>query len=81
MNNETIAIGGRIAAVAEDFVCLTYNNPPGGYKHCLNTKVARCRLAIRYKDRSKKKELLETDNRAAFEILTDNFKHGITISV
>ena len=79
--NDRISIGGQIMASFEDFVCLKYNNPPGGYKHCLNSKIARCRLVLAYKDGSGRKEILETENRAAFEILTDNYSHGIPVSV
>src|SRR5512140_2627104 len=35
---------GRIWADRGDFVGLSYKNPPGGEKHCLNTKIASCRL-------------------------------------
>ena len=47
--DETIAMDGILSATGEDFVGLTYYNPPGGTKHCLNTKIASCKLTIRRK--------------------------------
>lgn len=74
-----VAIEGTIAAQREAFVGLSYANPPGGSKHCLNTKIASCVLRITQK-RSHTTETLTTPNRAAFEILTDDRQHGIDIS-
>jgi hypothetical protein len=74
-----VDIEGTISAPRTAFVGLNYRNPPGGSKHCLNTKIASCRLQVR--DRMLgTTELLETANRAAFEILTDDRSHGIPIS-
>jgi hypothetical protein len=77
----TIAMDGTISASAEDFVGLKYYNPPGGVKHCLNTKIASCRLTIRRKNErgAAPVEVLETTSRAAFEILTDDRDHGVRI--
>lgn len=72
-------IQGVIAARREDFVGLGYHNPPGGLKHCLNSKIARCRLELR-DHASDATEVLETRRRAAFEILTDERDHGVAIS-
>jgi hypothetical protein len=79
--DETIAMDGRISASAKDFVGLRYYNPPGGIKHCLNTKIASCRLTIRRKQEKDASlvEILETESRAAFEILTDDRDHGVRI--
>ncbi len=79
--NDTIALEGTMAASSEDFVGLTYYNPPGGTKHCLNTKIASCRLTVRHKERTGEGavEVLETGSRAAFEILTDDTDHGVEI--
>lgn len=74
-----VAIEGLISASRDAFVGLSYRNPPGGAKHCLNSKVAACRLCIRDK-RSGANEILETKSRAAFEILTSDADHGIAIS-
>jgi len=81
--DETIDIRGRMHAPAELFAGLNYYNPPGGSKHCLNSKLASCELRITYKEGENKgvSELLYTGHRAAFEILTDRTDHGITIQV
>lgn len=75
-----IRIDGTIAAPKESFVALAYHNPPGGVKHCLNTKIASCE--VRFEDRrgkGTKREVLFTKNRAAFEILTDDKDHGVPL--
>lgn len=79
--DETIGLEGTISASKEDFVGLKYYNPPGGIKHCLNTKIASCKLTInrkREKDAAPR-EVLETASRAAFEILTDDRDHGVRV--
>ena len=79
--DETIAINGTISAAREDFIGLKYYNPPGGIKHCLNTKIASCRMTVRLKkeEAGERAEILETSSRAAFEILTDKTDHGVKI--
>ncbi|MDD5168355.1 MAG: hypothetical protein PHN75_06020 [Syntrophales bacterium] len=75
-----VRVDGTISAPKESFVGLAYNNPPGGVKHCLNTKIAACE--VRFEDRRgkvRKHEILFTKNRAAFEILTDGKDHGVPI--
>ena len=74
-----IEIEGTISAPRNAFVGLNYYNPPGGSKHCLNTKIAKCTIKIIDKNLGTE-EILETNNRAAFEILTNDKKHGIDIS-
>jgi hypothetical protein len=78
---EHMAIEGKITAPPQAFVGLTYYNPPGGEKYCLNTKIAECTLRV--KDRAAGTvQKLETKNRAAFEILTDDpVGHGIVMAV
>lgn len=72
-------IEAKISAKQRDFVGLAYRNPPGGKKHCLNSKIAACKIIV--KDRiTGDWETLETRNRAAFEILTDDNKHGVPIA-
>jgi hypothetical protein len=80
---QQVEITGEIKAERENFVGLKYYNPPGGIKHCLNTKIASCKIEIIYIKASGKRhcDILETKNRAAFEILTDDTAHGIEISV
>lgn len=74
-----IRVEGTMSAPVGAFVGLNYYNPPGGSKHCLNTKIASCTLRLTYKQDGAV-ETLETKHRAAFEILTDDRGHGITIA-
>jgi hypothetical protein len=63
-----VRIHGRIHAAPEDFVSLTYYNPPGGTHTCLNSKLAACEVTL---ERPGKPDVtLATGHRAAFEILT-----------
>jgi hypothetical protein len=80
---DDLDLEGRIHAGRELFTGLNYYNPPGGSKHCLNSKLAACDLRITYKQGSNKgvSELLYTRHRAAFEILTDLRDHGIPVQV
>jgi len=64
-----VSIEGHIEAPPESFVSLRYDNPPGGYKTCLNSKLATCRLTLRRPGMDPL--TLLTRNRAAFEILSD----------
>lgn len=73
-----VAIEGIITAPRASFVGLRYDNPPGGSKDCLNTKLATCTLTIQEQGTGQV-DTLSTAHRAAFEILTDNHKHGIPI--
>jgi hypothetical protein len=76
-----IAIEGTITASREAFVGLTYYNPPGGVKYCLNTKIASCVLRLLDKAEGQTRKL-ETQTRAAFEILTDDeHRHQLKLSV
>jgi hypothetical protein len=74
-----VEIEGVITAPRQAFVGLNYHNPPGGTKHCLNSKIANCTLYLKDKVAGTT-EVLETKSRAAFEILTDDQSHGIIIS-
>jgi hypothetical protein len=76
-----VHVEGHVSARAEDFVGLVYKNPPGGVKHCLNTKIATCELTVAYTsgpDRGRV-DHLSAKRRAAFEILTDDQGHGVPI--
>jgi hypothetical protein len=75
-----LALEGIISAPREAFVGLNYYNPPGGDKHCLNTKIASCELRLKEKQSQIQQKLIAR-NRAAFEILTDDRMHGIRIRV
>ncbi len=70
-------ISGRVRAKKEDFVALTYYNPPGGNKTCINSKIAACEVLVTYKD-DRAPVRLTTNNRAAFELLVDDSDHGLT---
>ncbi|NIP79435.1 MAG: hypothetical protein GWM90_09570, partial [Gemmatimonadetes bacterium] len=72
-----LALEGTIRGQPRDFVALTYRNPPGGTKTCLNTKIASCRLALTFADGHKL--ALASTHRAAFEILTDDDDHGVPV--
>ena len=74
-----VDIEGMISAPRAAFVGLNYYNPPGGVKHCLNTKIASCTLHVTDK-LAGTTEMLETKSRAAFEILTSDPAHDIAIS-
>jgi hypothetical protein len=63
-----VRIHGRIHAPPEDFVSLTYYNPPGGTHTCLNSKLAACEVTLERPGGSP--VTLATRHRAAFEILT-----------
>lgn len=71
-----VRLSGRMRAPREAFVALRYDNPPGGYKTCLNTKIASCALALQRPGQPVR--TLQTDSRAAFEILTSDGAHGLT---
>ena len=67
----------RITSGKQNFVGLTYYNPPGGSKTCLNSKLAGCKLT--FTNRDGKSETLSTDHRAAFEIITERADHGVPV--
>jgi len=78
--NHDVTIAGRISAPKDAFVGLTYYNPPGGIKHCLNSKLATCEVTVIDKV-SGRQDVLTARHRAAFEILTDDRAHGVPIQV
>jgi len=75
--SKNVSIEAQIGARAQDFVGLRYGNPPFGHKTCLNTKIASCTLVLR--QAGKPTVTLRTQNRAAFEILTDDRNHGVSM--
>ena len=77
--NSEARVYAHVHAPRSAFVGLTYANPPGGTKTCLNTKLAACELAVELAGRPKR--TLTTRSRAAFEILTDRTDHGVPIVV
>jgi len=73
-----LRVAGRIHAERGDFVGLRYDNPPGGIKQCLNSKIAQAELTIEHADGSS--ETLTSRHRAAFELLGDNADHGVAMA-
>lgn len=75
-HNEQGELAVEFRAQAENFVALPYDNPPGGQKICLNSKLASCRVRLSLRGRAPLE--LETKHRAAFEILGDQSAPGVT---
>jgi hypothetical protein len=75
--NPQVHISGHIHAPASAFVGLLYQNPPGGEKTCLNTKLASAEITVKRPGRPSR--TLVTKHRAAFEIVTDRADHGVPI--
>lgn len=75
---ERFEIEGSMSAPASAFVGLRYYNPPGGIKHCLNTKIASAEVRLVDRERGTR-ETFTSRTRAAFEILTDRRDHGIAL--
>lgn len=73
-----LALSVRMEAPAAHFVGLAYDDPPGGQKTCLNSKLASC--TVHLSERGCPTLTLTTQHRAAFEILTDRQDHGIPLS-
>lgn len=73
-----LALSVRMEAPAAHFVGLAYDDPPGGQKTCLNSKLASCTVYL--SERGCPTLTLNTRHRAAFEILTDRHDHGIALS-
>jgi len=69
----------RIGTPRERFVGLAYNDPPGGTKTCLNTKLASA--DVRVVERGRPTVELATRTRAAFEVLAPDAGHGVPIAV
>ncbi|MEP7303627.1 MAG: hypothetical protein ABI699_19085 [Caldimonas sp.] len=70
-------IDARFEAPPWSFVGLIYDNPPGGAKTCLNSKLAACELHITLPGEPPR--TLRSRHRAAFEILTERADHGIAV--
>ena len=78
-HDEQASIRCHIRAPRERFVGLTYGNPPGGTKTCLNSKLASCELTLTRPGQEPR--VLHSRHRAAFEILTDDSDHGVPVVV
>ncbi|MGB2247295.1 MAG: hypothetical protein ACPH3N_06475 [Alcanivorax sediminis] len=64
---------------AERVAALTYYNPPGGNKICLNSKLARVTATLQRK--GKPERVLHSQHGGAFEILTDILPAGMALQV
>ncbi len=64
----------QLTAETDDFVGLHYQNPRGGTTYCLNTKIARARLAIHLPGG---REVTASTRAAALEIGTRQREHGV----
>jgi hypothetical protein len=65
----------ELSGAPSQFVALPYDNPPGGRKICLNSKIAACTLRLTRRGRAPL--TLSTRHRAAFEILRDDPVPGV----
>lgn len=73
-----VRVHGRVHGRRQDFVGLTYYNPPGGSHTCLNAKIAAAEVTLERDGRAPL--VLRTASRAAFEILTDDTGHGVPLA-
>lgn len=71
--SEAGSIDVRIRAEPSEFVALRYDNPPGGAKICLNSKIARCEVTLRRGGQT----IALHSSRAAFEIVDDRAPPGV----
>jgi hypothetical protein len=74
----TIQVQIHFAASPDRVVGLMYDDPPGGGRVCLNTKLAAC--SVRVTEAGKPPVELHTSHRAAFEILATSEVHTVGIS-
>lgn len=72
-----IEVSTRFHAPAAHFVGLTYYNPPGGTKTCLNSKIAEVEVTLRRP--GAETITLQSGPRGLFEILTDDTRHGVPV--
>ncbi|MEO8922184.1 MAG: hypothetical protein ABI330_05070 [Caldimonas sp.] len=70
-----VRVRAHLHAPAASFVALRYDDPPGGAKACLNTKLAACEVTLEVAGRAPK--TFTSSHRAAFEILTSRTDHGV----
>ena len=68
-----------MATVADRVAALTYYNPPGGNKICLNSKLARVTATL--SRRGKPERVLHSAHGGAFEILTDQLPAEMELQV
>jgi hypothetical protein len=73
-----VRVRAHLHAPASAFVALRYDDPPGGAKTCLNTKIATCEVKLDVAGRPARS--FASADRAAFEILTSRADHGIPVA-
>jgi hypothetical protein len=74
-------LDGTVEAAPGDMVGLVYEDPSGETAHCLNSKLARCRLelAVRAGRGFEPIASLVSDGKAALEILSRDGPHGVEV--
>lgn len=72
-----VRVRAHLHAPRAAFVGLRYDDPPGGAKACLNTKIAACEVTLDIAGQPSR--TFRTPSRAAFEILTTRTDHGVAI--
>ncbi|MCU0681619.1 MAG: hypothetical protein MUF34_05075 [Polyangiaceae bacterium] len=73
-----VTLQARLEAPPSRFVGLTYDDPPGGTRLCLNCKLASCELALARPGRPRLH--LQTANRAALELVGHEVP-GVVVAV
>jgi hypothetical protein len=74
-----VRVEGRFHAPRSAFVGLTYEDPTGGRKICLNSKLASCELRVELSGRPPR--ILHGASRSAFELLTDTETWGVPVAL
>ena len=72
-----IAVEGQITPRRSDLVVVPYLNPPGGVKHCINTKIAEARLSVRV---GHQRDELVAPHGAVFEMILRGNSHGLPLA-
>jgi len=68
-----------MTTIADRVAALTYYNPPGGNKICLNSKLASVNVTLTRRGRPER--VLHSSHGGAFEILTDRLPAGMTLQI
>ena len=77
--NRTARLQIQMDTSVDRVAALTYYNPPGGNKICLNSKLAS--VTVTFQQKSKPKRVLHSAHGGAFEILTDQLPAGMELQV
>lgn len=79
LKRRDVTVRGSIVPERSDLVAVRYLDPPGGVKHCVNTKIARAEIVIAL--HGKKEELLISHHGALFEWISLRGDHGLPLSL